>query len=65
MPAFHLDKVAGEAALWEDSNYLSTNSNLRQFRCLHPKMGPNKVGNIVTPPCLWTTSGPLSRGCSR
>ena len=26
--------------------------------------GPSKVGDVVTPPGPWTTSGPLSRGCT-
>jgi len=29
------------------------------------KTEPSKVGNVVTPPSLWTTFGLLSRGCSQ
>jgi len=29
----------------------------------HTKMRPSKVGDVITPPGLWSTPGPLSSGC--
>jgi len=36
-----------------------------QFPWVHTKTGASKVGDVVRPPGPWTTSGPLSRGCSQ
>jgi len=46
----------------EDLEYLTVNSNFRQFCWIHTKTRPSKVGDAVTLPRLWTTSGLLSRG---
>jgi len=45
--------------------YLTVNSNFRKFCWLHTKTGPSKVGDAVTPPGSWTTSGSLSQGFSQ
>jgi len=45
--------------------YVTVNSDFRWFCWLHTKMGSSKVGDAVTPPRPWTTSGPLSRGFSQ
>jgi len=45
--------------------YLTVSSNFGSFCWLHTKTGPNKVGDVVTPPRPWTTSAPFSRGFSQ
>ena len=36
-----------------------------QFCRLHIKTGPSKVGDVVTPPGPWPTTGTVFRGCSQ
>ena len=48
----------------EDSKYITFFSTL--YTCwLHAKKEPSKVSDVFTSPGPWTTSGPLSRGCSQ
>jgi len=63
MLGFRLGRVTGVTALG-GLEYLTVNSNFRQFCWLHTKTRPSEVGDEVTPPRLWTTSGLLSsRAC--
>jgi len=62
VPDFPLGRI-GVAAALGGPEIPHDHSNLRWFCWLHAKTRPSKVGDIVTPPGPWTTSGPLSRGC--
>jgi len=61
---FPLVSVAGAANLGlEETPYGF--QQLLLFCWLHTKMGPSKVGVVITPPGPWSTSGPLSRACQQ
>ena len=60
---FPLGRVPGRATLREPN--MPHDQQQSQFPWLHTMTGPSKVGDVVRPPGLWTTSGPLSSGCSQ
>ena len=59
-----LGMVAGAVALWLETPHGFQHSHI-ECCWLHTKMGPSQVGDVITPPGPWTTSGPLSRGRSQ
>ena len=67
MPAFPLGRVTGATSI----GGLGIPDGQQQFQIVllflpvHTKTGPSKVGDAVTPPRLWTTSGSLFRGFSQ
>jgi len=62
VPAFSLGRNAGPAALGRLE--ISHDQQQSQIVVLAPhRDGPNEVGDVATPPGLWSTSGLLSRGC--
>jgi len=64
MVDFSLGRIAGQHPQ-DNLEYLTVNSNFREICWLHIKMGPRKVGDAITSPRPWTTSGSLSRGFSQ
>jgi len=60
---FSLGRVAGAAILGGPN--MPHDQQQSQFPWVHTKMGSTKVSDVVRLPGSWTTSGPLSRGCSQ
>jgi len=56
-------KVSGQQP-WDDSIYLTFSATSDSFTG-SSKTGSSQVGDVITPPGPWSTSGPVSRGCSQ
>ena len=64
-PTYLPERVDGTESLGALEIPYGIRQSQRSVVWIHAKIGPSQIGDVITPPSLWSTSGPLSCGFSK